>query len=235
MIVLVWVGWIVVALLTLFVALLLAGLLSRVSVEGRVGPDGVAARGRWGLIGVRMQGGSDAVEVRLLGVRLPRVGSMRAGEGRDASDADADADADAGRDDGTADETSTKPTTKKQKRKGRRRPSWLGYRRLVRTALRELRRMARHVHVERLRIDAVVATDDPATTGETYGLAIALAAWMRHTWPRVDVSLEPDFIATRPRVTAEGALHLRPVRFVPGTARVAWSYWTERRRSRPRA
>ena len=224
MIVLVWVGWIVAALLLLVVNVVLAGLLSRVSVEGRVGPDGVAAQGRWGVIGVRMRGARDGVDVRLVGLRLPGIGSTRAGERREASDDDAESD-----DDATA-KTPTKAT-----RTSRRRPSLLGYRRVARTALRELRGMARHLHVERLRIDVVVATDDPATTGEVYGMATALAAWMRGTWPRAEVWLEPDFIATRPRVTAEGAVHLRPVRLVPGTVRVAWSYWTERRRSRRHA
>jgi hypothetical protein len=48
------------------------------------------------------------------------------------------------------------------------------------------------------------------------------------------VRLGVDFMATVPSGEAELALRLRPVRLLPGVARVGWAYWRERRRSRRR-
>lgn len=236
MIVLVWIAWIVVATLAFAIVVTLGALVARVSIEGRVGPDGVAADGRWGLIrvaayGAGHHGAGDTVVVRLLGIRLPGVW-LPGGDRRDASKED-EAKGSAAED--RAGDAAQKKRAKETTPGARRSPSLLGYRRLVALALRELRASARHLHVEQVRIDAVIATDDPALTGEAYGLGMAVGAWFQAAWPTVQLSLTPDFVATRPRVHAEAALHFRPVRFVPGAVRVGWAYWTERRRTRRRA
>jgi uncharacterized membrane protein len=128
-----------------------------------------------------------------------------------------------------------KAEERERKHGARGRLSTASYRRLTRTGARELGRMRRHLHVHRLRLEAVVASEDPVLTGEVYGVGCAALGAIRGIWPHADVRLDTDFVATEPSGAAEAALRLRPVRLVPSLARVGWAYWRERRRSRRRA
>jgi len=207
-----------IGLLVVLAAVLVVGaLVSVVRVEGRVGPGGAAGRGRWGVLGVEADTRETHAVIRLLGWRIART-PLRRGASEAAEE-----------------EAEPEPEMRKRGRKaGRRRlalslPATL---RLSRTVRREARRMLRQLHVDRLRLEAVVASEDPAWTGEAFGVGCAVAGAIRGAWPQADVRLGVDFTTTRPSGAAELALRLRPVRLVPGVARVGWAYWRERRRSR---
>lgn len=228
MIVFVWLAWLLAGILLLALLFVVGALVSQIAIEGRIEPGAAVARGRWGVVGLRIDTPEDRLDVRLLGVRIVRRPlSKLAGSASEEDDADAVVDEVAT--DGEGEEA------KKRKRAGSRRLSLASYRRLGRMGVRELRRTAGHVHVDRLQVEAVVASDDPAWTGELYGAGCAVVAAVRSVWPRAEVRLTPDFVATSPSGSVEGTVRLRPVRFLPGALRVAWSYWSERRRSRRRA
>jgi hypothetical protein len=214
MTVLVWIaaGLGIVAALVLVVVV--GALVSLLRVEGRWAPGDVSGRGRWGVIGVEVDGPADRLVVRLLGLRVARTSLKR---------------------DGADEPSGAEPKPKRQRQHGAGpRLSMSSYRRLARTGWRELRRAARHLHVDRLRLEATVASDDPAWTGEVYGFGCAALGALRGWWPHAELHLDADFVATEPRGAAELALSVRPVRLVPGVARMGWTYWMERRRSRRR-
>ena len=223
MTVLVWIasalGITVLGLLGLASLLIVGALLSLLRVDGRVDAAGPAGRIRWGIVGAEVDADSSTLTLRLAGLRIARR-PLRGGSSDDARDEAEDEDEDAA-------------TATKRARVGRLRVG--AYRRLARTALRELRRMARHVHVRRLMLDLTLASDDPAWTGEAYGVGCAVLAWLRSVWPQAQLHLASDFTAARPYGAAEVAVSVRPVRLLPGLLRVALRYWTERRRSRRRA
>ena len=200
----------------------MGALVSLVRVEGRVGPEGAWGRGRWGVVGFEADAGEDRLVVRVLGLRIART-SLR----RHATEPEADEDA--------VQKAKEKAEERKRKHGTRGRLSIASYHRLTRTGVRELGRMRRHLHVHRLRLEAVVASEDPVLTGEVYGVGCAALGAIRGIWPHADVRLDTDFVATEPSGAAEAALRLRPVRLVPSLALVGWAYWRERRRSRRRA
>ncbi len=219
MTVLVWILTTLAVLVALVCVIVVGALLSWLHVEGRYAEAGGSGRGRWGMLDVEVDGPSDRLVVRLLGWRIVRR-SLRG----DAAGAAAD----------HASGASEKPKEERHRRGGER-LSIASYRRLARTGWRELRRSLRHLHVDRLRLEAVVASDDPALTGEVYGFGCAVLGAVRGWWPEADLHLSADFTSTQPRGAGELAIGLRPVRLVPGAVRVGWSYWQERRRSGRRA
>lgn len=216
MVVLAWIGIALASVLALVLLVVVGALASRLDVEGRVGPEGFGGRGRLGVVGVEIDSVADRIVVRLFGARVYR-GSMSE-TGTDAA----------------GDE---RPSRRRRTPRRRERPrlSLGSYRRLIRAGLRELRSTMRHLQLRHLRVHAVVASDDPALTGELFGLGCALVAWIDAAWPRAEMSLDVDFTRTRPNGSAEVAMSVRPIRLVPGGIRLAWSYWTERRGSRRRA
>ena len=203
-------------LAALAAAVVVGALVSVIRVEGRAGPEGVSGRGRWGVIGVEADASDAHAVIRLLGLRVARRPLKRG-----AADVS-----------GAVEKSKEPEERERERRAGRTRLSLAAYRRLARTAWREGRRMLRHLHVDRLRLHAVVASDDPAWTGEAFGLGYVIADAIRAAWPQADVRLGVDFTAAEPSGSAELALRLRPVRLVPGAARVGWAVWRERRRSR---
>jgi hypothetical protein len=88
------------------------------------------------------------------------------------------------------------------------------------------------VHLDRLRLAAVIASDDPALTGELFGYGCALTSAIRGRWPDARADLGVDFVSTRPRGSAELALRLRPIRVTGPAVRLGWAYLRERRRAR---
>lgn len=216
--VLAWIASVLGGFVVLTVAVVALALVSLIRVEGRIAPEGASARGRWGAFGFEVDAVADRFELRVLGLRVVRT-SLR----RDAAQAhDAEAKA-------------RKTEEREEPRRGRRRLTIGAYRRLARQGWRELRRVRRIVHVDRLRLEAVLASDDPAWTGEAYGIGCAVLGVVRGWWPHADVHVAADFVGTEPRGAGELALRVRPVRLVPGAARVGWAYWRERRLTRRRA
>ncbi len=211
-----WVLGAIGLLVVLAAAVVVGALVSVIRVEGRAGPDGVSGRGRWGVLGVEADASEAHAVIRLLGFRIARRPLKRG-----ASDVSEGV------------ETTKEPEERERQRKaGRTRLSLASTRRLARTAWREGRQMLRHLHVDRLRLHAVIASDDPAWTGEAFGLGCVVADAIRAAWPLADVRLGVDFTTAEPSGSAELALRLRPIRLVPGAARVGWAVWRERRRSR---
>lgn len=210
--ILAWSVAVVGGVVALVAAVVVFALVSLLRVEGRVAPEGAFARGRWGVFGFEVDAAADRFVLRLLGLRVVRTSLRR--------DAQAKA---------------TKTPDPEEPQRERRRLSIAAYRRLARQGWRELRRMRRIVHVDRLRLEAVVASDDPAWTGEAYGIGCAVLGVVRSWWPHADVHVAADFVATEPRGAGELALRVRPMRLVPSVARVGWAYWRERRLTRRRA
>ena len=217
--VLLWITAILGALVLLVMVIVLAALTSLIRIEGRLVGGGSRAHGRWGLLGFEVHPAEDRMTLEVLGVRVMRTKlSQRAA-------------------------TTEAPESRRvrgvqetwRERRADVHLSLASYRRLARTGWQELRHMLRHLHVDRLRLDAVVASPDPVRTGEIYGLGCAANSLMRGLWPHADVRLDADFLATEPRAAGELALRLRPIRLVPGVLRVGSTYWRERRASRRRA
>lgn len=205
-----WIAWTVV-IVGVPVLLVLLALSSPLRLRGRVDERGPAGGVGWLGVDVDLDvdpgGGGRAIDVRLLSVRLVR----RPMPGESAGE--------------SGDEAKGRP------RRDRPRLSLASWRVLIRTGLREARRIVRAVRVERLRLDAVVASEDPALTGELFGYGSALVSAARGRWPGAELRLDFDFEGDRPRGRAELAIRVRPIRLVGSAARVAWVFRRERRRS----
>lgn len=223
MTVVLWIAAVLIAVGAAIALVVVGALASSLQVAGRLASGGASARGRWGVIGFELDQAEDRLVVRFLGLRIARS-TLRRGANRVA-----DGDAAAGA------EAASKRVAGKRGARARARLPIAAYRRLAGVGGRELRRSARHLHVDRLRLEAVVASDDPAWTGRVYGLGCAAVAAIRDRWPGADVHLAADFVGTEPHGAGELALRVRPVRLVPGVVRVGWAYWRERRRSHRRA
>jgi len=216
-----WIGWtLVIAFVP--VLLVLAALSSPLRLRGRLDEQGPAGGVGWlGVdvdLGVPPGAGTRTIDVRLLRVRLLRR-PMPAASDDQASD------------DQASDDQARGEKPKRRRRRGRPRLSLGSWRVLVRTALREARRSVQAIRVERLMLDAVVASDDPALTGELFGYGCALVSAARGRWPGAELHLDFDFEGDRPRGRAELAIRVRPIRLVGSAARVAWVFRRERRRS----
>ncbi|MDR9391068.1 MAG: hypothetical protein RI554_03465 [Trueperaceae bacterium] len=93
--------------------------------------------------------------------------------------------------------------------------------RLVATLRRETR-ARRHV---RGHLDAHLVLDgrDPARTGTLLAALHAVRPWWDALAPDARVRIGADFTADAPRGSATAHVHVRPVRLVPPTVRVAWA------------
>jgi hypothetical protein len=217
-----WIAWLLVVLAALIAALLLlllAILASPLRLHGRADEGGVAGGGSWFGVRVDVDTRRDRLDVRLLRWRVARR-PLRSAE---AGEADVPEEA--------ATEEKEKGTKERKRRPGRRFTP-MAWRRLARVGLREARRTLALVHLDRLRLHGVVASEDPSLTGELYGFGCALTSALRGRWPEARVDLDADFVATRPRGSAELALRLRPIRLSGPAARLGLAYLRERRRAR---
>ena len=216
-----WLGLVVAALLLGLVLLALLILASPLRVRGRADEGGLAGGGSWFGVGVDVDTRADRVEVRLLRWRVLRR-PLRSGEADDAEAVGAEAE--------PGDDA--KETGEDEKKKAKRRFTPMAWRRLTRVGLRETRRTLRLVHLDRLRLRAVIASDDPSLTGELFGYGCALTSALQGRWPEARIDLDADFVDTRPRGSAELALRLRPIRLSGPALRLGWAYLRERRRAR---
>jgi len=214
-----WLGLVVAALLLGVVLLALLILASPLRVRGRADEGGLSGGGSWFGVGVDVDTRADRVEVRLLKWRVLRR-PLRSGEADEAEAEGAESDDDA------------KETGEDETTTATRRFTPMAWRRLARVGLREARRTLRLVHLDRLRLRAVIASDDPSLTGELYGYGCALTSAIQGRWPEARIDLDADFVDTRPRGSAELALRLRPIRLSGPGFRLGWAYLRERRRAR---
>ncbi|NBC95678.1 MAG: hypothetical protein GVY27_04900 [Deinococcus-Thermus bacterium] len=144
-----WLAWLLVvpvALVLLVLVMTVAILASPLRVRGRADQDGLAGGGSWFGAGVDVDTRSDRVEVRVLRWRVLR-GRLRSGE---AADAEAEPDDDA------------KEPEEDEKKKAKRRFTPMAWRRLAGVGLREARRTLRLVHLDRLRLRAVIGSAELA-------------------------------------------------------------------------
>lgn len=96
-----------------------------------------------------------------------------------------------------------------------------------RRALAALATFLRRLRVRRLRIDAVVATPDPALTGWLCGVAFAGRAALPARW-RAGVGVRPDFTREYPDLEADASLRLQPLQ----AALLGLRLWLVLRRAR---
>lgn len=209
-----WVVWLLIVLAALLLVLLLV-LASPLRLRGDVDERGGAGAFEWLGLGVDVDARRREVDVRLFGRRL-----LRRPLRRQATKGDEEA----------TDEARPRPSTREKRRPGQ--LPIRSVRALAPTGLREARTLLRRIHVDRLRLDGVVASDDPALTGAVYGYGCALVALMRGVWPHADLRWDADFVATRPRGRAELALRLRPIGLVGSAWRMGLAFLRERRRNR---
>jgi hypothetical protein len=219
-----WLGVLALVLaVVLLVPLLLVTLIlaSPLRVHGRADERGVAGGGSWFGVGVDVDTRSDRLDVRLLRWRLLRRPLRSTEPGADEEPPEEAAEA-----------TRKAERAKERPRRPTRRFTPMAWRRLARVGLRESRRTLALVHLDRLRLHGVIASEDPSLTGELYGFGCALTSALRGRWPEARVDLDADFVATRPRGSAELALRLRPIRLSGPAVRLGLAYLRERRRAR---
>ncbi|MBV2358842.1 DUF2953 domain-containing protein [Thalassococcus sp. CAU 1522] len=104
---------------------------------------------------------------------------------------------------------------------GRRRPP-------VGAILRFARDLLRVVRIRSLRVAGTFGFDDPADTGQLYGLIAPLRFGIAGC-RRVELDIAPEFSGACLQGRAEGALRLRPVRLVPPAMRLGWAFARVRR------
>ena len=203
-------GWLGISVASLVVLLGLASLWPvRVRIEG-------TARGGSGTVSWLGWTYRQDRHTRTWELRLARWRLVRRPLGDDRADRPSDSDAE-------------KRDTSKDRRS---RLSAAAILRLGRSAGREARRIVRRIHVERLSAGLVIATPDPALTGELYGYGAAIAATTRGAWPAARIDLEADFLATTPRGGFDAAIRTRPMWWAASAIRVGWMVLRERWRSR---
>lgn len=209
-----WAVWLLIVLGALLLVLVLA-LASPLRLRGDVDERGGAGALEWLGVGVGVDARRREVDVRLFGRRLLRRPMSSQATKKDEEEAD---------------DTPPEPSTREKRRPGR--LPMRSWRALARVGLRETRTLLRRVHVDRLRLDGVIASDDPAFTGAVYGYGCALVSVIRGVRPHADLRWDADFVATRPRGRAELALRLRPIGLVGSAWRMGFAFLRERRRNR---
>lgn len=83
------------------------------------------------------------------------------------------------------------------------------------------------IHVDRLRLRAAFGFDDPADTGQAFGLLTPLAYGLPSD--RVEIGLEPDFERRRFEGTADLSLRLTPLAVAWPVLRLGLLIWRLRR------
>ncbi|MBF6594125.1 MAG: DUF2953 domain-containing protein [Thermaceae bacterium] len=78
--------------------------------------------------------------------------------------------------------------------------------------------LKRYTHLERLDLEATLASPDPAFTGVLYGFTRAAQPLVEGLWPKARVQVEADFWGEQARGRLELALSLRTL----GLALLAW-------------
>jgi len=237
-----WIAWTLVIVGAL-VAMVLVALSAPLRLRGRLDEHGPAGGIGWLGIDVDLDVAPDGrgrtIDVRLLRLRLlrrhlpPADGEETSGARQDGAGDARDRASISGEGEEEGEDEGAGEAVDETKRRGRGLPrlSLASWRVLIRTGLREARRMLRAIRVERLRLDAVVASDDPALTGELFGYGSAVVSAARARWPEAQLRLGVDFERAWPRGCAELAVRVRPIRLVGSAARVAWVFRRERRRS----
>lgn len=77
------------------------------------------------------------------------------------------------------------------------------------------------IHVDRLAVDAEIGFDDPADTGQLFGLLYAVRYARRSDSP-VSIDVRPDFTQRRFSGAIDAEVRFVPVAFVPPGVRFAW-------------
>lgn len=81
--------------------------------------------------------------------------------------------------------------------------------------------MLKPIHVERLAVDGVLGLDDPADTGQLFGVVTAARYALPARGP-VSIALQPDFAGPSASGTIEACLRFIPIALVPPVTRFAW-------------
>jgi hypothetical protein len=88
--------------------------------------------------------------------------------------------------------------------------------------------LLRPIHLERLAVEADIGLDDPADTGQLYGLLSAVNR-ARPPGSRISVAVRPDFTGPRASGELDAMLSFVPLAFVPPAVRLGWHLFGRRR------
>lgn len=113
----------------------------------------------------------------------------------------------------------------KRKRTGKKRGGMSAERvlRVLNAVPEALSTALRRVRIDRLRLRAVFGFDDPADTGQVFGLLTPLVYGL--PWERVDIGVEPDFDGRRFDGSAEISLHFTPIAVAWPVLRLGMMVW----------
>lgn len=121
-------------------------------------------------------------------------------------------------------------STRKERNRKQRPPRRDRASRMLRAAPSLLRGLLGPVSVGRLRVHCRFGLDDPALTGQTFGLIAPLVYGCRWAWPRVaDVRVTPVFDRACLDGEADVAITFVPLRLLPPALRFAWASFGPRR------
>jgi len=84
----------------------------------------------------------------------------------------------------------------------------------------------RQIHLEKLRLSAVLGTGDPAETGQVFGTIQAL----QYALPsrRAEIAIQPDFTSAVLIGSAELTLRVRPISLLPPALLLVRKIWLDR-------
>lgn len=99
--------------------------------------------------------------------------------------------------------------------------------RMVRAAPSLLGRLFRKIRIEKLNIEADIGLEDPADTGQLFGLINALV-YSRPDIPRVSIAIRPDFTGRRASGDVDAELSFIPAALAPPGLRFAWTVFGPR-------
>ncbi|MFQ5793727.1 MAG: DUF2953 domain-containing protein [Candidatus Bipolaricaulia bacterium] len=110
---------------------------------------------------------------------------------------------------------------------------------VIRIAFRFIVNLIRRIRIDRLHVEAQIATPDPAWTGFLYGTLAGITYPLNAAVPSISLAVRPDFESDRPTVNGELAIHLRLIHPVGGVIRLLFALpkwrlirvlWKNRRR-----
>jgi hypothetical protein len=131
---------------------------------------------------------------------------------------------------GGGDDGAARPPKRKRRKRGKRRKGGIG----AEDALRLLRAVPDagltalgRIHIDALRLRATFGFDDPADTGEVFGMLTPLVYGLPAE--RCDFQIRPDFDRRRFEGSAELSLHLTPLSVAWPVLRLVLLFWGMRR------
>ena len=112
----------------------------------------------------------------------------------------------------------TSEDTGKPVSSSRTRPNWT---RMITAAPDLIRGLIRPLHIESLEIDADIGLEDPADTGQVYGMLLPFIYALPPS-ETYSIALRPDFGTQRLDAKLDATVSFIPLAFVPPASKFAW-------------